>query len=523
MTAKTEKQETLTDFEYARRRGVPIVGIESADPAATIVKCIATLNGLKDKTPLLRQDVVRGLAPLSKAGSAVLQDFTEDLDGSFDPSRCLNALTVKASKLIFNEEIETEDGKKKIVSRGAIVFMVHANRWLEQTAELQAVWNTRDVFEKHGITLVLLGPSIKLPIELKNDVVIITEALPDHDELGTILDEISKSADIKPSQIEDREIVIDTMSGTSAFGARQILAMSVRRDGIDTDQLWTRKTKMIEQTQGLSIWRGTESFDDLGGLDNLKHFLTKVLTSGTTPVRAILWIDEIEKSLAGTAGDLSGTSQDQLGVILREMQDRNLTGVILVSPPGCGKSSIAKATGQVANAPVIAFDLGAMKGSLVGQSEQQIRSAMQVFQAVSQNKGFVIATCNKLTALPPELKRRFSLGTFYLDLPTEKEQKKIWALWFSRYGLNKQDFPDCVGWTGAEIKACCDVSFRASIPLTEAATYIVPVCKSAPESIEALRQSANGKFISASAPGIYSYTAKEVREHEEGTRRKIEI
>lgn len=518
---KEKTQETLTAFEYARRRGVPIVGIESADPAATIVKCMATLNGATDKTPLLRQDVVRGLAPLSKAGSAVLQDLTEDLDGSFDPSRCLNALTVKASKLIFNEETEDEDGKKKIVSRGAIVFMVHANRWLEQTAELQAVWNARDVFEKHGITLVLLGPSIKLPIELKNDVVIITEPLPDHDDLGRILDDIAKEAKLKPDQIEDRESVIDTMSGTSAFGARQILAMSVRRDGIDTDQLWERKRKMIEQTPGLAVWKGGSKFDDLGGLENLKDFLTRVLTSGSSPCRAIGFMDEIEKALAGAGGDMSGTSQDQLGVLLSEMQNNDIPGIILVGHAGCGKSEIAKGAGNVANAPVISIDLGAMKGSLVGESEARIRAAVAVFKAVSQGKGMIIATCNKISSLPPELRRRFTLGTFFVDLPSAAERDLIWPIWISRYGLKKQALPDCEDWTGAEIKACCNVAYRTGLTLKDAARFVVPVIKSAPEQVEALRTLANNRFISAAKPGVYKY--EKATEHETQTGRKIQI
>jgi hypothetical protein len=287
------------------------------------------------------------------------------------------------------------------------------------------------------------------------------------------------------------------------------------------DSLWSRKRQMIEQTPGLEVWQGGETFEDLGGLANLKDFLTRIVSSSNTPIRAVLYIDEIEKSLAGAAGDSSGTSQDQLGVLLKVMQDQNLPGVILVGHAGTGKSSIAKAAGNAADAPVIACDLGAMKGSLVGASEARIRAAMSVFQAVSQGKGMAIATCNQISQLPPPLRRRFTLGTFFVDLPDRVEQAVIWPLWMKRFQIADQPLPDCDGWTGAEIRACCEVSFRAGFTLLEASRYVVPVIKSAPDAVRALRQLAHGRFINASKPGVYQMPIDS--QVSTGGNRKIEI
>jgi hypothetical protein len=39
--------------------------------------------------------------------------------------------------------------------------------------------------------------------------------------------------------------------------------------------------------------------------------------------------------------------------------------------------------------------------------------------------------------------------------------------------------------------------------LGQASKYIVPVSRSAPEQVKALRQMASGKFINASTPGVY--------------------
>lgn len=519
MTAKADKPSPLNPFRSAHRAGVPIIAIETSDPAATIVKCTQALNGKHEITPLMRWDIVTGIKPLNTPGSECLSQFADVLPLE-NPVICLKELAGKTNALLHRPDPADPDR-----TIGAIIFMIHANRWISELDGMQAVWNARDAFEPYGITLVLLCPSITLPQELKNDVVIISEPLPTHAELDWILKKISKDAKLDEEKITDRELIVDTMTGTSAFGARQILAMSVTKDGIDADQLWERKRKVIEATPGLSVWKGGETFNDLGGLENLKQFLTRILTSGNTPVRAILFLDELEKSLAGAAGDLSGTSQDQLGALLTTMQDQNIPGMILLGPPGTGKSSIAKAAGNVANAPVIACDLGAMKGSLVGQSEQQIRSALQVFHAISDGKGLAIATCNKLASLPPELKRRFSLGTFMIDLPSQSERTMIWKLWSKHYSLDCaiKDLPNAEEWTGAEIKACCDVAFRTGLTMREAAAFIVPVSKSSPESVQQLRQLANGRFINAHKPGIYQYSEFSAETKAETATRKMQL
>jgi SpoVK/Ycf46/Vps4 family AAA+-type ATPase len=152
---------------------------------------------------------------------------------------------------------------------------------------------------------------------------------------------------------------------------------------------------------------------------------------------------------------------------------------------------------------------------------------MDVFLAICAGKGLVLSTANKLQALPPELKRRFSLGTFYVDLPGAKEQAKIWEIWLKRYNMAALSVrPACVGWTGAEIRACCDIAFRTGMTLEGAAEFIVPVSKSSPESIAQLRTMANGKFIDAHRPGLYDMNrvdGKEVGSKEEKQGRRISV
>jgi SpoVK/Ycf46/Vps4 family AAA+-type ATPase len=289
----------------------------------------------------------------------------------------------------------------------------------------------------------------------------------------------------------------------AAFPAEQVLAMSVSRSGLDLDQLWDRKRQVIEQTPGLSVWRGGETFDDIGGCDNIKRFLKAVINGAEAP-RGIVFLDEIEKAFAGTGTDLSGVKTELTGGILTWMQDRGADGCLLIGPPGAAKSLVAKATGNTAGIPTIAFDLGSMQNALVGSSGERLRSALKVVDAVTNGRSLWIATCNSIGTLPPELRRRFTLGTFFFDLPSPAERAAIWKIYLAKYGVSGE-LPDDDGWTGAEIRECCRKAYRLNLTLKESAEYIVPVSRSAADQIKSLRQQASGKFISASNPGVYQF------------------
>ena len=168
------------------------------------------------------------------------------------------------------------------------------------------------------------------------------------------------------------------------------------------------------------------------------------------------------------------------------------------------ESAVAKAAGATAGIPTVAFDLSAMQNSLVGGSGERLRAALQVVDAISQGRSLWIATCNSITSLPPELRRRFTLGTFFFDLPDAEERESIWKIYREKWALSG-DQPEDEGWTGAEIKECCRKAWRLRLSLEESASYIVPVSRSAADQIESLRRQASGRFLSASRAGVYTF------------------
>lgn len=468
---------------------------------------MATLKPSKEKdatVPVLHWNIMHGLIGLNTKGKELSATV---LDGG-QPEMISN---IPMDALRFIEKLSTMRSTQdvnKSIGEDAVIFMANAARFWNAPEVVQGIWNLRDQFKACGAMLVMLTASgATLPAELSEDVLVLDEPLPTVEELALIVSETFKAADQKEPEQELVTKATDALVGLAAFPAEQSLAMSLGSKGLDIGGLWERKRQVIEQTPGLSVWRGGESFKDIGGCENIKKF-TRAVIAGKSAPRVVLFMDEVEKAFAGQGTDTSGVKTEMLGTMLSWMQDKEARGSIFIGPPGAAKSAIAKSVGAEAGIPTISFDLAAMQGSLVGESGARLRTALKVVEAVSQGRTLVIATCNKITSLPPELKRRFTLGIFFFDLPNKTERAAIWPIYEEKYAVSGTR-PNDEGWTGAEIKECCLKASLLNMTLEESAMYIVPVSKSDPESIANLRKQADGRFISASEPGPYHYGQEE--------------
>ncbi len=480
MSRSTEEFRSV--FKAARRAGTPLVAVRSADPASAMAQVVACLNG-KSEIPVVVWDILNGLTGRNEPGKAAVGKLVGENAGPLGPADALAAV--------------------QKIARDAVLLFLNPQRVWEQVDVLQGIWNLRDVFKANGQVLVLIStPGASLPAELQSDVMVIDEPLPSAEELAALVRETFEAADLSAPSEEIVDKAVDALVGLAAFPAEQVLAMSLSKSGLDFGRLWDRKRQAVEQTPGLTIWRGGETFDQIGGCENIKRFLDAVIHGEEAP-RVIVFVDEIEKAFAGSGTDTSGVKTEMTGTMLSWMQDRGADGVIFIGPPGAAKSAVAKAAGATAGIPTVAFDLAAMQSSLVGGSGERLRTALQVVDAISQGRSLWIATCNSITSLPPELRRRFTLGTFFFDLPTPEEREAIWNIYEQRWQLTGER-PDDDGWTGAEIKECCRKAWRLKLSLRESAAYIVPVSRSAADQIETLRRQASGRFLSASQPGVYS-------------------
>jgi SpoVK/Ycf46/Vps4 family AAA+-type ATPase len=116
--------------------------------------------------------------------------------------------------------------------------------------------------------------------------------------------------------------------------------------------MWELKGQALKKSGLLTLHRGGETFVDLGGLEALKGFCTRAMRPGAS----------------------------------RSVRPR---GVLLLSPPGCGKSAFGKALGRETGRPTLVLDVDTLFGSLVGQTEANARQALRLLDAMAPCVAFI--------------------------------------------------------------------------------------------------------------------------------------
>jgi len=385
-----------------------------------------------------------------------------------------------------------------------ILALQNFHRFLASAEVVQSLAKQVVAGRQSRTIIVILGSVVQIPVELEKLFVVITHDLPDTDQLMDIAEGVATEVGELPSG-PDLQKVLDAAAGLTRLEAENAFSLSLVRQGrISPETVWELKAQMLKKSGLLTLYQGQDDFLSLGGLDSLKSFCKQALANPHGRAR----------------------------------------GVLLLSPPGCGKSQFCKALGREVGRPVLHMDVGSLMGSLVGQSEERTRHALRLAEAMapcvlmidevekafsglgSQSDSgvvarmfgtflswlndhtsdvFVVCTANDVSKLPPEFGRseRFD-GVFFLDLPNRAEKNAIWQIYRLMFEISDhQAQPDDTHWTGAEIRACCRLSNLLNITLADAARNVVPVAVTAAESIERLRNWASGRCLSAHEPGHY--------------------
>ena len=390
----------------------------------------------------------------------------------------------------------------------SILVLENFHRFLGSAEIIQAMISQLHAGKQSRSIIIVLAPVVELPPELEKVFVAIEHSLPDREQLREIAEGIGVEEGELP-EARELELVLDAASGLTRAEAESAFSLSLVRHGsITPETTWELKTQTLKKSGLLELYQGDACFDDLGGLDALKSFCKRALTRSSERVQA--------------------------------------KGVMLLSPPGCGKSQICKALGNETGRPVILLDVGSLMGSLVGQTESRTRQALKIIDAMGKSvvlldevdkafgsatgggsgdsgvssrmfgtfltwlndrtsDSFVVCTANDVQKLPPEFARaeRFD-SVFFVDLPGNAERELIWNQYITSYELDpKQAKPKDESWTGAEIKACCRLAALLDVPLKAAAQNVVPIANTAKESIDGLRSWAAGRCIDAQKGGIY--------------------
>ncbi len=322
--------------------------------------------------------------------------------------------------------------------------------------------------------IIMVSSVLKIPKELEIYTTVFEVDYLSTDEIKNIILKFLENNSL--SQIN--EALLKEMSvafkGLSEFEINNILALGYADDGEitrnDLSLIFDQKQQMVKKAGILEMIPLKETMNDIGGLENLKSWLTR------------------------KAKVLKNVNEAKLfGVDMPK-------GVLIAGMPGCGKSLNAKAAANLFEVPLLRLDMGRLMGKYVGESEGNMRKAISLAEAISpcvlwidelekafagiggdggssevttrllgnfltwmqekESPAFVVATANDITKLPPELLRKGRFDEiFYVGLPNDNERRKIFEIHIRRRrnnDLSKIDVNKLVsetkGYNGADIE-----------------------------------------------------------------------
>jgi ATP-dependent 26S proteasome regulatory subunit len=389
----------------------------------------------------------------------------------------------------------------------------------------------RDVagaLEKTPHNVVFLSPQFDTPFDLQKVMVLIDWPLPDASELEATLDRVAGNMPEKyPVNLNGaREAVVKSLLGLTAFEAESVLLSGVAAEGALNEgviqHIVKEKAQIVRRSGTLEFYDTSLTMADVGGLGNLKQYANTKLATFS------------EKA--------------------REFGLDPARGVLLVGVPGTGKSLTAKAIAG-GRFPLLRLDVGALMGSLVGQSEANMRNALKVAEAIAPcilwldeiekalggiNGGesdggttkrvfgtfltwmsektapvYIIATANDIRSLPAELFRagRFD-DIYFVDLPNNEDRAAILDVHLRKRGRSyTAEFAPVIaktwGMTGAEIEkvvtTALEYAFMADRDITvsdliQATQAVNPIAKTMKDQIDTLRGWARTRAHWAGAP-----------------------
>lgn len=296
-------------------------------------------------------------------------------------------------------------------------------------------------------TIIFIAPTLQIPKVLEKLVTVMELPLSNKEEiLEQILDFNKKQHRGETAEYYEESnyndgflLLANTLKGLTETEINDLLTLAHTKHSGNLDRsarelISTQKKQMVLKTGILEMVDTKENINSIGGLNSLKKWLE----------RKKKVLDAIDRA-------------KEFGVPAPK-------GVLIVGAPGCGKSLTAKAASKLIDVPLLKLDMGRLMGKYVGESEDNMRRAIELAEAMSpcvlwidelekafagtnseesgvvmrmfgtfltwmQEKTcsvFVIATANDVVKLPPELLRKGRFDEiFYVGLPNIEERKEI--------------------------------------------------------------------------------------------------
>lgn len=414
------------------------------------------------------------------------------------------------------------------LSLEAVFVLKDVAKHLEDPAVCRAFREAAQQFAGSRSSMWIVGTPLAFPADVKHHVVHFPIELPGKRELAEIVTAVARGlrertgAKIELSK-PDLERLLDALSGLTTHQARQAIAAVIMEDGRlaadDIKTLVDRKAKLLGEDGLLEYYPAEDNAYELGGFARLQK-----------------WLARARVGFSAEAAELGLPAP---------------RGILLAGVQGCGKSLAAKAIARAWTMPLLKLDAGRLYDKYIGESEKNLRRAIQLAEAMSpcvlwideleksfasfgdsgmdggvsqrifatlltwlQEKKkpvFVVATANDVFKLPPELMRKGRFDElFFVDLPQPAERQQIFEIHLRRKKQDpaRLDLAAVVaasdGMSGAEIEQAVIASLLRSLHekraldtalLVEELGSTVPLSRTRAEDVARLRQLAQGRFV----------------------------
>lgn len=209
-------------------------------------------------------------------------------------------------------------------------------------------------------TLVIVAPTLRIPSELEKDVHVLDFPLPDAVEIRRILDVLvyinAGSGRLRTTLTDDdKDRLVRAALGLTESEAEGALALAMTTDGVlstdDVDTVLQEKKQAVRKSGLLEYVDTDVDLDDVGGLDDVKDWLVH---------REGSWLPEAA----------------EYGIPAPR-------GVLLVGPPGCGKSTTARAVAGSWRLPLLRLDSSRAFSDFRASGGTALHKALRIAETVA--------------------------------------------------------------------------------------------------------------------------------------------